>query len=98
MGSHFSKKVQWSFQTRYRPYVWILKMQWNHDSGSVTHTLKIIEQVLLGLDSIGPQPIQLQGSQYNCAEGSDELTLFIKYESSGTPAGGTSKHLQMVKI
>ena len=23
-------------------------------------------------------------------EGSDELTLFIKYESSGTPAGGTS--------
>ena len=94
MGSHFFKEGAMVIpgQAGIDLTFGFVKMQANFtDSGSVTHTLENYRTSLVG--------VRLTGATTNtiakvvntiAAEGSDELTLFIKYESSGTPAGGTS--------
>ena len=93
MGSHFFKEGamiipgQVGFDVTYS-YV---KIQATFTSGSTTHTVENFRTSLVGKKLTGATTnviAKVVGSA--AADGSDDLTLFVKYETAGTPSGGTT--------
>ena len=94
MGSHFFKEgaVVIPGQTGFDVTYSFVKIQATFvDTNTVTHTVEnyrtdLINKRLTGATSL--VVAKVVGTQ--AAEGSNELTLFVKYEKSGTVAGGTT--------
>ena len=93
MGSHFFKEGamiipgQVGFDITYS-YV---KIQATFTSGSTTHTVENFRTSLVGKKLTGATTdviAKVVGT--SAADGSDDLTLFVKYETAGTPSGGTT--------
>ena len=93
MGSHFFKEGamiipgQVGFDITYS-YV---KIQATFTSGSTTHTVENFRTSLVGKKLTGATTeviAKVVGTAP--ADGSDDLTLFVKYETAGTPSGGTT--------
>ena len=92
-GSHFFKEGsmvipgQCGFDITYS-YV---KLQANFNDGSTTHTVENYRTSLVGKKLTGvTSKVIAKVVNAVAASGSDELTLYVKYESSGTDVGSTT--------
>ena len=93
IGSHFFKEgsVVIPGQTGFDVTYSYVKLQATFTSGSTTHTTENFRTDIIGKKLTGATSLvvaKVVGSQ--AAEGSNDLTLFVKYEQSGTVAGGTT--------
>ena len=93
IGSHFFKEgsVVIPGQTGFDVTYSYVKLQATFTASSVTHTTENFRTDLIGKKLTGATSLvvaKVVGSQ--AAEGSNDLTLFVKYEQSGTAAGGTT--------
>ena len=94
IGSHFFKEgaVVIPGQTGFDVTYSYVKIQATFvDTNTVTHTVENFRTSLIGKKLTGATSevvAKIVGSQ--AAEGSNDLTLFVKYEKSGTAAGGTT--------
>jgi len=91
IGSHFFKEgaVVIPGQTGFDVTYSYVKLQATFTSGSTTHTAENFRTDLVGKKLTGATSevvAKVVGSQ--AASGSDDLTIFVKYEKSGTVAGG----------
>ena len=92
-GSHFFKEGsmvipgQCGFDITYS-YV---KLQANFSDGSTTHVVENYRTSLIGKKLTGvTSKVIAKVVNAVAASGSDELTLYVKYESSGTDVGSTT--------
>ena len=93
LGSHFFKEgaVIIPGQTGFDVTYSYVKLQATFIVDSVTHTVENFRTDLVGKKLTGATTnvvAKVVGSQ--AAEGTNDLTIFVKYEKSGTAAGGTT--------
>ena len=93
VGSHFFKEgaVVIPGQTGFDVTYSYVKLQATFTVDSVTHTVENFRTDLVGKKLTGATTdvvAKVVGTQ--AAEGSNDLTIFVKYEKSGTAAGATS--------
>ena len=94
MGSHFFKEgtVVIPGQTGFDVTYSYVKLQSTFTVGSTVHTTENFRTSLIGKKLTG-STTEVIAKVVNAVAGddTDDLTLFVKYESSGTAAGGTTK-------
>ena len=94
IGSHFFKEgaVVIPGQTGFDVTYSYVKIQATFvDTNTVTHTVENFRTSLVGKKLTGAtSEVVAKVVNTQAAEGSNDLTLFVKYEKSGTAAGGTT--------
>ena len=93
MGSHFFKEgtVVIPGQTGFDITYSFVKLQATFTVGSTVHTTENFRTDLIGTKLTGATTgVIAKVVNAVAGDGTDDLTLFVKYESSGTAAGGTT--------
>jgi len=94
IGSHFFKEgaVVIPGQTGFDITYSYVKLQTTFTVSGTTHTAENFRTSLVGTKLTGVTTgVIAKVINTSAADGSDDLTVFVKYESSGTVAGGTTK-------
>jgi len=93
LGSHFFKEgaVVIPGQTGFDITYSYVKLQTTFTVSGTTHTAENFRTSLVGTKLTGATTgVIAKVIDTSAADGSDDLTIFVKYESSGTVAGGTT--------